>query len=70
MAIGTVLKPDTDELLVDSQGEAPPFNFAAEEFDIIGFRLWRRVSDLGAVADDCGCCKGEAQQCHTACRYA
>ncbi|MGA2078064.1 MAG: hypothetical protein ABSH52_31630 [Terriglobia bacterium] len=68
MAIGTILKPDTDQLLLDSQVEAPLFSFTAEEFNIIAFRLWRRVSDVGTVADDCGCCKGEAQQCHTACR--
>jgi len=68
MAIGTALKPDIDYLLVDPQGEVSPFSFAADETDMIAFRLWRRASDLITVADDCGCCKGEAQQCYSACR--
>jgi hypothetical protein len=68
MAIGTVQEPDRDQLLVDSQAEAPLFNFTAEEMDIIAFRLWRRASSFNVVAEDCGCCKGEAQQCYAACR--
>jgi hypothetical protein len=68
MAIGTVQEPDRDQLLDDSQAEARLFNFTAEEMDIIAFRLWRRASSFNVVAEDCGCCKGEAQQCYAACR--
>jgi len=68
MAIGTAQEPDWGKLLVDSQGEASLLDFAAEEMDIIAFRLWRRASSFNVVAEDCGCCKGEAQQCYAACR--
>jgi len=68
MAIGTVQEPDKGEFLVDPQGEATVFDFTAKEMDIIAFRLWRRASSSIVVAEDCGCCKGEAQQCYAACR--
>lgn len=68
MAIGAVPKPDVDQLLLDPQVETPAFSFTANETDIIAFRLWQRASDVITVADDCGCCKGEAQQCYAACR--
>lgn len=68
MAIDTVQELESGQLFVASQGEAPPSSFAAEEIDIIAFRLWRRASHLYMVGEDCGCCKGEAQQCYAACR--
>jgi hypothetical protein len=68
MAIDTYQKPESDQLLIASQGEGSAFSFEAEEIDIIGFRLWRRANNLGMAADDCDCCKGEAQKCLAICQ--
>ena len=68
MATATVPKSNVDQLLLDSQEQVPSFSFVSNETDIIAFRLWQRANDLLVVADDCRCCKGEAQQCYAACR--
>ena len=50
MTIDTVQEPESDQLSIASQGEAPPSSFDAEEIDIIALRLWQRGSCLERLA--------------------
>jgi hypothetical protein len=49
-------------------GEALPSSLATDEMNSVAFGLWRRANRVGMIADECECCKGEAQQCYATCR--
>ena len=68
MAIGTIPELDVERPVFDPPEETAPSSFTADEIDTTAFRLWQRASDFIKIADDCACCKGEAQQCYAACR--
>ena len=68
MAIDTVQEPESDQLPIPFQGEAPPFSFHTEEIDIIALQLWQRCGCLEAVGEECSFCKGEAQRCLAMCQ--
>ena len=68
MALATIEELESDQLPVPSSWETPPMDFAAEEIDIVAFKLWRRANCLDLTRDDCRCCKGEALQCYATCR--
>ena len=56
----TLILPWNDKALAPS--------FEAKEIEDVAFILWQRGSGSGLSPDDCGCCKGEAQQCYASCR--
>lgn len=68
MTIDKVQGPESDQLSITLQGEAPPSSFLEEEIDIIALRLWQRGSCLEMNGGECRLCKGEAQQCLAICR--
>ena len=68
MSIDTIKEPESEQLLIASPGERPLSSFQAEEMDIIAFRLWQRGACYDTIGDECGLCKGEAQQCLGMCR--
>jgi hypothetical protein len=65
MTIDLIREPENNQLSTAFQGED---RFGVEELDIIAQRLWRRGSCFGTGGDDCGLCKGEAQQCLAICQ--
>lgn len=68
MSIDTIRGPENGQLLIVSPGEPPLSSFQSEEMDIIAFRLWQRGACFDTIGDECGFCKGEAQQCLGMCR--
>jgi hypothetical protein len=69
MMLGTVKELESDRLQVVAQREVPLSSFeAAEEFDLIAFKLWQHASCPEMIGDECWFCKGEAQRCYATCR--
>ena len=68
MALGTMSEPQVEQHPSAPPSEGIPSSLEAEKLAAIAFRLWRRGNLLDLAEDECGCCKGEAQECYTTCR--
>jgi hypothetical protein len=68
MAISTLQTPESNALQISSPWETVLAGVGAGELSTIAFELLRRANDLDMAANECGCCKGAAEQCYATCR--
>jgi hypothetical protein len=68
MITATIQDAPSDNLLYAFGAEAMSPSVEPEEIDRIALALWRHANTVDGIADECGCCKGDAQQCLAMCR--
>lgn len=64
----TAIVPSVSNFMNTSGAEAFLPNPDPEPMQDVAGKLWRHANPLTVTADECGCCKGEAQQCLADCR--